>query len=128
MYRPVRRGLYRSDLGGVKANFAATGVRCVTPARAFDGASPGVHRRPVSCSDDRAAIVPIVLDLRGVACPLAWAKAKVRLETLPRGTLVDVVIDDPRSLRDLPRAAEASGHQVVHVGEDGPPWRIRLDV
>jgi sulfite reductase (NADPH) hemoprotein beta-component/sulfite reductase (ferredoxin) len=82
----------------------------------------------VSSADDRASAASIVLDLCGIACPLAWAKAKVRLETLPRGTLVDVVIDDPRSLRDLPRAAEASGHQVVHVGDDGPPWRIRLDV
>jgi TusA-related sulfurtransferase len=70
---------------------------------------------------------PIVLDLRGVACPLAWAKAKVRLEALARGTAVDVVIDDPRSLRDLPRAAESSGHHVVGV-DDGPPWRIRLEV
>jgi sulfite reductase (NADPH) hemoprotein beta-component/sulfite reductase (ferredoxin) len=71
---------------------------------------------------------PIVVDLRGVACPLAWAKAKVRLETLARGTAVDVVIDDPRSLRDLPRAAEANGHHVVAVEESGPPWRIRLEV
>jgi TusA-related sulfurtransferase len=71
---------------------------------------------------------PTVLDLRGVACPLAWAKAKVRLEVLARGTVVDVVIDDPRSLRDLPRAAEANGHHVISVGAAGPPWRIRLEV
>jgi sulfite reductase (NADPH) hemoprotein beta-component/sulfite reductase (ferredoxin) len=82
----------------------------------------------VSSSDDHPATSTVVLDLRGVACPLAWAKARVRLETLPRGTLVDVVIDDPRSLRDLPRAAEANGHQVVSVADEGPPWRIRLDV
>ena len=65
---------------------------------------------------------------RGVACPLAWAKTKVRLEDLARGTAVDVVIDDPRSLRDLPRAAEANGHHVVAVDTDGPPWRVRLEV
>ena len=71
---------------------------------------------------------PIVLDLRGVACPLAWAKTKVRLEDLARGTVVDVVIDDPRSLRDLPRAAEANGHHVIAVDGAEPPWRIRLEV
>lgn len=78
--------------------------------------------------NDEATAEPIVLDLRGVACPLAWAKAKVRLEALARGTAVEVVIDDPRSLRDLPRAAESNGHHVVGVDDDGPPWRIRLEV
>ena len=78
--------------------------------------------------NDATTAEPIALDLRGVACPLAWAKAKVRLEALARGRVVDVVIDDPRSLRDLPRAAEASGHHVIAVDADGPPWRIRLEV
>jgi sulfite reductase (NADPH) hemoprotein beta-component/sulfite reductase (ferredoxin) len=71
----------------------------------------------------------VVIDLRGVACPLAWAKARVRLETIARGVEVDVVIDDARSLRDLPRAAEANGHHVVHVDERAaPPWTITLEV
>lgn len=78
--------------------------------------------------DDTRHGAPLVLDLRGIACPLAWAKAKVRLEALARGTAVDVVVDDARSLRDLPRAAEANGHHVAAVDDVGPPWRIRLEV
>jgi TusA-related sulfurtransferase len=74
------------------------------------------------------ATSPLVVDLRGVRCPLAWARAKVRLEPLARGTIVALVIDDPRSLRDLPRAAEASGHHVVEADPAGPPWRIVLEV
>jgi len=70
----------------------------------------------------------MVLDLRGVPCPLAWAKAKVHLETIARGTEIDLLIDDPRSLRDLPRAAEANGHHVIRVGASDPPWRITLEV
>lgn len=69
-----------------------------------------------------------VLDLCGVRCPLAWAKAKVHLEQFAAGTEVDLLIDDPRSLRDLPRAAESSGHHVVAVASEGPPWRITLEV
>ena len=70
----------------------------------------------------------VVLDLRGVRCPLAWAKAKVRLETLARGSAVDLLVDDARSLRDIPRAAEASGHHVVAVDDAAVPWRITLEV
>lgn len=53
------------------------------------------------------------LDLVGVPCPLSWAKAKVALADLDRGDLLELVLDDPRGARDLPRAAEAEGHHVV---------------
>lgn len=69
-----------------------------------------------------------LLDLRGVRCPLAWAKAKVHIEQLAAGTEIDLLIDDPRSLRDLPRAAESSGHHVISVDSDHSPWRITLEV
>jgi tRNA 2-thiouridine synthesizing protein A len=68
------------------------------------------------------------IDLRGVRCPLTWARAKVRLETLARGTEVTVVVDDPQSVRDLPRAAEASGHHVIAVEARGTCWTIVLEV
>ena len=61
---------------------------------------------------------PIRLDLRGVPCPLTWARAKGILEGLATGTVVEVVTDDQRSARDLPAAAEAEGYAVVKVD----PW------
>lgn len=69
-----------------------------------------------------------LLDLRGVRCPLAWAKAKVHLEQFAPGTEIDLLIDDPRSLRDLPRAAESNGHHVIAVDSQQPPWRITVEV
>jgi TusA-related sulfurtransferase len=68
------------------------------------------------------------LDLRGVPCPLSWARAKVHLEALARGDVIDVVLDDPVGARDLPRAAESAGHHVVHVASDGGAWRITIEV
>ncbi len=61
--------------------------------------------------------------MRGVPCPLNWAKAKVRLEALDRGQELELRIDDPRSLRDLPRAAEAEGYAVLEVEESAGGWR-----
>ena len=69
-----------------------------------------------------------VLDLRGVRCPLSWAKARVVLETLARGDELELVLDDPQAARDIPRAAEASGHHVAGVTTDGPPWRVTIEV
>jgi len=67
------------------------------------------------------------LDLRGVRCPLNWARARVRLEDLARGARLRLIVDDPRAVRDIPRAAEACGHAVAEVVEvAGGRWRIDI--
>jgi len=66
------------------------------------------------------------LDLRGVRCPLNWAKAKVRLEALPRGAGLELWLDDPKGARDIPRAAEAEGYAVLDVQHDSAIWRIYI--
>ncbi|HJQ84292.1 MAG TPA: sulfurtransferase TusA family protein [Candidatus Binatia bacterium] len=68
------------------------------------------------------------LDLRGVKCPLSWAKAKVHLETLPRGAEIDLLLDDPQGAADIPRAAESAGHHVVGVSAEAWGWRLTLEV
>jgi TusA-related sulfurtransferase len=60
-----------------------------------------------------AATESIQLDLRGVKCPLNWAHAKVRLEQMGRGQVLELLLDDPRGYRDIPRAAEAEGYSML---------------
>lgn len=69
----------------------------------------------------------IRLDLRGVKCPLNWAHAKVRLERMARGQVLELVLDDPRGVRDIPRAAEAEGYCVAEVNALGGMWRMRIE-
>jgi TusA-related sulfurtransferase len=67
------------------------------------------------------------LDLRGLKCPLNWAHAKVRLETMRRGQTIELTIDDPRGARDIPRAAEAEGYAVGEVRSIDGLWRLRIE-
>ena len=67
------------------------------------------------------------LDLRGVKCPLSWAHARVRLETMATGEELELLVDEAQAATDIPRAAEASGHHVVGVTDDGPLWRITIE-
>ena len=64
------------------------------------------------------------LNLCGVKCPLNWAKARVHLEELPRGTEVELILDDPKGVRDIPRAAEAAGYAVLQVERREASWCI----
>ena len=67
------------------------------------------------------------LDLRGVRCPLNWARARVRLEEVPPGASLVLVVDDARAVRDIPRAAEASGYHVADVLElTAGCWQIEI--
>lgn len=61
------------------------------------------------------------MNLHGVKCPLNWAKAKVRLEYLERGDLLELLIDDAKGRRDIPRAAEAEGYVIVDIDELSGP-------
>lgn len=67
------------------------------------------------------------LDLRGVKCPVSWARAKVVLEQMASGDVLELLVDDPRGARDIPRAAEAEGYAVIdHSAADGL-WRLRIE-
>jgi sulfite reductase (ferredoxin) len=67
---------------------------------------------------------PPELDLTGVPCPLNWAKAKVRLEALADSESLVLLVDDPRAVRDIPRAAETEGYDVLEVSPLPSGWRI----
>ncbi|MFN8599119.1 MAG: sulfurtransferase TusA family protein [Candidatus Binatia bacterium] len=65
--------------------------------------------------------------LRGVRCPVNWARAKVRLEEMAIGSRLALVVDDARAVRDIPRAAEAHGYAVLEVADLGDGWRIEIE-
>jgi len=72
------------------------------------------------------AALRTALDLRGVKCPLNWARARVHLETLPRGAELELILDDPKGARDIPRAAEAQGYAIVSIERRPHDWRILI--
>jgi tRNA 2-thiouridine synthesizing protein A len=97
--------------------------------RAPGGAARNVRRfRPPETPGIVAAVARARLDLRGLKCPLSWARARVSLDVLAPGDEVDLVLDDARGARDVPRAAEAAGHHVVAVVEYDGTWTITLEV
>ena len=74
------------------------------------------------------SLAAIEVDLRGVPCPVNWAKAKIRLESAERGNRFAFVVDDPRSARDMPRAAEAEAYAVLAIEDLGTGgWRIIVE-
>jgi TusA-related sulfurtransferase len=59
----------------------------------------------------------ILLDARGLQCPMPSVKTALALEQLQGGQIVKVLVDDPVSNRDLPQWVRGNGHQVLGMEE-----------
>jgi TusA-related sulfurtransferase len=94
------------------------------PRTCYHAAVAGIH--PSSATDRMQE--RYLLDLRGVRCPLSWAKAKIRLESLRCGDELTLLLDDPKGARDIPRAAEAEGYSAGEALAENGIYRLTIVV
>lgn len=57
----------------------------------------------------------ILLDARGLQCPMPSVKTALALEQLENGKIVKVIVDDPISKTDLPQWVRGNGHQILGI-------------
>lgn len=57
------------------------------------------------------------LDLRGVPCPLSFVKAKLRLESLKSGELLELWLDGGEPVEQVPNSLSVDGHLIVSLTE-----------
>ena len=74
-----------------------------------------------------AARKTVRLDLRGVKCPLNWARAKVRLEQMAPGEILELTLDDLRGARDIPTAAEAEGYAILESTAQNGLYHLSIE-
>ena len=53
------------------------------------------------------------IDLRGVCCPTNFVKAKLALEDVDNGTVVQILLDDGEPVKNVPRSLKADGHKLI---------------
>jgi TusA-related sulfurtransferase len=61
----------------------------------------------------------MLLDARGLTCPMPSVKTALALEQLGGGGIVKVLVDDPTSNRDLPLWVKGNGHQILGLEDKG---------
>ena len=66
------------------------------------------------------------LDLGGEVCPYTFVRAKLRLEELPLGARLDVLVDHPPAADNVPRSLRAEGQEVLAVTAEPGRWRIAV--
>ncbi|MGE3334920.1 MAG: sulfurtransferase TusA family protein [Rhodospirillaceae bacterium] len=71
------------------------------------------------------ALQPIIIDARGLSCPLPVLRLNKALRDIPGGAEIILLATDPAALRDVPAFCNAHGHQVIHSSE-GEFFRFRI--
>lgn len=66
------------------------------------------------------------IDLRGVACPMNFVKAKLRLETLDVGATLGVLLDDGEPVQNVPASFRNEGQEVPEIRAIGNHWHVTI--
>ncbi len=56
-----------------------------------------------------------VVDLRGVACPMNFVKAKIALEQVDVGDILEVLLDEGEPVRNVPTSFAEQGQEIVDI-------------
>jgi len=74
-------------------------------------------------SDDTTAPVG-TWDLTGTQCPRTFVLAKVALERIEPGQMLEIVLLAGEQMQEVPRALKAEGHRVEQVLRDRDRYRL----
>lgn len=89
------------------------------PAPAVAGFLPGMKE-----PSERQGVV--VVDARGLSCPLPLLEARRALALLPGGATIVVLATDPAAPDDFMEFSEATGHELTDVVERDDMFRLTL--
>jgi len=62
-------------------------------------------------------LAPERLDLRGVPCPLSFVKAKLRLERISVGQVLELWLDSGEPVEQVPNSLTVDGHKILSLLE-----------
>ena len=77
-------------------------------------------------TQDQLPNKPIVIDARGLNCPLPVLRLRKRLKDLAAGAAVELLATDRAALRDVPAFCEAQGYLVAAVRDDKDGLRFHI--
>jgi tRNA 2-thiouridine synthesizing protein A len=66
------------------------------------------------------------LDAKGLACPMPVVKARLEIDKLGAGQVLEVLATDPGSVSDFENFAKMTGHELLESNEDAGVYRYLI--
>lgn len=78
--------------------------------------------KPVKIDDNHYQV-----DMRGWMCPYPKYAVELLLEKLPQGSLLDLIVDCPAAINDVPELVKSRGYAVWEtISLNSGEWQIRI--
>jgi tRNA 2-thiouridine synthesizing protein A len=61
---------------------------------------------------------PVILDAKGLKCPLPVLKARKAMREVPEGGVLRVIATDPGAAKDFEHFCKTTGHQLLAAREE----------
>jgi len=68
----------------------------------------------------------LVLDLKGLLCPLPIVKLSQAIKDLPVGAIIEGIATDPGVMADVPAWAKASGQELISIEQQGKEYKFLI--
>ncbi len=69
---------------------------------------------------------PEPLDLRGTPCPINFVRAKLRLDRMQPGHLLEVWLDPGEPIEQVPSSLTLEGHKILQIQDQGDFFVLRV--
>jgi tRNA 2-thiouridine synthesizing protein A len=82
---------------------------------------------PVRFKKDEEEVKKIsstIYDLRGTPCPINFVKAKLKLEGMQDGEILELFLDDGEPIRNVPKSLENEGHKIEKIEQVENYYRV----
>ncbi|MCX7991347.1 MAG: sulfurtransferase TusA family protein [Proteobacteria bacterium] len=67
-----------------------------------------------------------IFDLRGVACPLNYVKAKLRLEEMNIDEILILYLDEGEPIQNVPLSLKEDGQEILSIENEGNYYLVRV--
>ncbi|MEK7578615.1 MAG: sulfurtransferase TusA family protein, partial [Patescibacteria group bacterium] len=65
-----------------------------------------------------------VLDLKGVQCPMNYVRAKLYLENVKIGQLIELCLDEGEPIQNVPASLKNDGQEIVNIEKAGGYYKV----
>ncbi len=66
------------------------------------------------------------LDLRGVACPMNFVRAKIQLEEIEIGQVLEILLDAGEPVRNVPASFAEQGQEILAIDDEDSHYRVSV--
>lgn len=70
---------------------------------------------------------PVMIDVRGLKCPLPVLKVARRMQALAAGARFSVLATDPLAALDIPNFCREHGHRLLATSNEGDATRFEIE-